>query len=61
MRTLICVVIGIHLGFDGYVQRQRKDHVISQDIDWNLQYLVNVKKSFGSLVYAHYYFGRLWK
>ena len=47
MNVLIGVVVGIHLGYDGYLQRQRKDHIISMDINWNLQYIVNIKKSFG--------------
>ena len=38
------IVIGIHLGYDGYAQRQRKEHIISMNMDWNLQYIVNIQK-----------------
>lgn len=52
------IVIGIHLGYDGYAQRQRKEHIISMNMDWNLQYIVNIQKSFGSLTFAHCSFRR---
>lgn len=50
------IVIGIHLGFDGYRHRMVRDNLGQNNIKWNLQYFRGIDRNRGSLVYAHYTF-----
>ena len=50
-------VLGIHQGLDGYKQHTRTGKKKS-DLDWNYQWAENIKRMKGSLMFAHYKFGR---
>ena len=50
------VVIGIHLGLDGYHHRVVRDNLGPNNIQWNLRYFRGIDRNRGSLVYAHYTF-----
>ena len=42
----------IHLGMDGYQDKQRINHYTYGDAEWNLAYVRNVMFERGSLSYA---------
>ena len=46
------VVLGLHLGRDGYKHRAVRDHLREGDINWNLPFSSNIKKERSSLLYA---------
>ena len=52
------LVLGIHLGRDGYVHRVKREHLKDGDVNWNVPFLPNLFKSRVSLVYADYRFRR---
>lgn len=48
------IVLGIHLGRDGYKHREVRDRLREEDINWNYPFASNIKKSRSSLVYSDY-------
>lgn len=50
------VVMGFHMGLDGYQHRIVRDHLIGTDINWNRPYVGGIDKFHASLVYANYVF-----
>ena len=46
------LVLGLHLGRDGYHHRAGRDHLRENDINWNMPYSSNIRKERSSLVYA---------
>jgi len=52
------VVLGIHLGRDGYKHREVRDRLREEDINWNYQFASNIKKARSSLVYSDYVYSK---
>ena len=50
------IVLCLHLGRDGYNHREKRDHFKQEDINWNVQYVPNFRKSRSSLIYADFVF-----
>lgn len=41
------LVLGLHLGRDGYQHRAVRDHLRENDINWNMPYSSNIRKGAG--------------
>lgn len=50
------IVLGLHLGRDGFNHREKRDHFVEEDMYWNIKYIPNFRKVRASLVYSDYVF-----
>lgn len=44
--------MAVHLGLDGYVDKEREQKQVAEDKLWNKQYAPNIRRVEGSLLYA---------
>ena len=50
------IVLGIHLGRDGYNHREKRDRLKEENINWNVQFVPNFREAKASLVYSDFIF-----
>lgn len=56
---VMIVVLGLHLGRDGYNHREKRDHFIDDDMYWNVKFVPNFRKTRASLVFSDFVFRRI--